>query len=149
MQSDLINKFGPCGLLCEKCYAFNNGKIKYHAEQLKNQLGDFENYANRFETLLDEPVFSKYPDFKAFLRLLSSNNCQGCRKQQCHLYKACKVKDCYKSKGVDYCYQCKDFPCNNTGFDENLMQRWLNINNTIRKVGLDTYYNEVKDKPRY
>lgn len=149
MQNNLTNKFGPCGLLCEKCFAYNNGSIKYHAKELKNNLGDFDNYAKRFEKLLDEPVFGKYPDFKEFLNLLSSTSCQGCRKQECHLFKNCKVRQCYKDKGVDYCYQCQDFPCNNTGFDENLIQRWLNINTKIQDVGLQNYYNEIKDKPRY
>ena len=149
MQHDLIDKFGPCGLLCEKCFAYVNGPIRYHAEQLKNNLGEFENYASRFVTLLDEPVFGKYPDFKALLDLMASNNCNGCRKQECHLFRDCKVKQCYKDKGVDYCYQCADFPCNQTGFDENLHKRWLKINQKIREVGLENYYSEIKDKPRY
>lgn len=149
MQKDLTDKFGPCGLLCEKCYANNNGPVKFHAQQLKHNLGAFDNYAKRFVTLLDEPAFEKYPDFKEFLLLLSSGNCQGCRKQECHLFKGCNVRFCYKEKGVDYCYQCKEFPCNNTGFDDNLTQRWLNINEKIREIGLENYYNEVKDKSRY
>jgi hypothetical protein len=149
MKNDLTGIFGPCGLLCEKCFAFNNGQIKYHAEKLKADLGDFDIYAKRFVSLLDEPVFSKYPDFKELLNLLSSGNCQGCRKQECHLFRDCKVRHCYKDKKVDYCFQCKSFPCDHTGFDDNLNQRWLKINQRIREVGLDNYYNEVKDKPRY
>lgn len=149
MQNDLINKFGPCGLLCEKCFAYNNGQIKLLAEQLKNNLGNFDLYAKRFVTLLDAPIFNKYPDFKEFLNHLSSNNCKGCRKQECHLFKDCEVRQCYKEKSVEYCFQCEGFPCDNTGFDENLKQRWLKINNKIREIGLENYYNEIKDKPRY
>lgn len=149
MKNDLADKFGPCGLLCEKCFAFDNGQIRYHAEQLKTHLGNFDIYAKRFVTLLDEPIFGKYPEFKEMLHLLSSNNCKGCRKQECHLFKDCKVRHCYKNQGVDYCYQCKDFPCDNTGFDDNLRQRWLTINTKIREIGLENYYEEIKDKPRY
>ena len=149
MQNDLNNKFGPCGLLCEKCFAYNNGQIKHHAEQLKTNLGNFDNYAKRFVTLLNEPVFNKYADFKEFLSFLSSNNCKGCRKQECQLFIDCKVKNCYKDKKVDYCYQCEDFPCENTGFDDNLKQRWLKINHKIKEIGLENYYNEIKDIPRY
>jgi hypothetical protein len=149
MQNELKGKFGPCGILCEKCFAYNNGRIKYYAERLKANLGEFDIYAKRFVTLLDEPVFSKYPDFKELLNLLSSNNCQGCRKQECHLFKNCKVRNCYKDKGVDYCFQCNDFPCNESGFDDNLKQRWIKINHKIRETGLKNYYNEIKDQPRY
>lgn len=149
MDTTLIDKFGPCGLLCEKCFAYDLGPIRSNAEQLKNHLGEFDLYAKRFVKLLDEPLFDKYPDFKEFLHLLSSNNCKGCRKQECHLFKNCKVRECYKTQKVEYCFQCVEFPCNNTGFDDNLRQRWLKINKKIREVGLENYYNEVKEKSRY
>lgn len=149
MDESLKDKIGPCGLLCEKCFAFDKGTIKSNAEQLKYHLGAFDIYAKRFVTLLDEPAFEKYPDFKEFLTMLSSNNCKGCRKQECHLFKDCRVKQCYSEREIDYCFQCEDFPCDNTGFDENLNQRWLKINRRIREIGLESYYNEVKEKPRY
>jgi hypothetical protein len=149
MRNDLTDKFGPCGLLCEKCFAYNNGSIRHCAEQLKMALGKFDNYAKRFVTLLDEPVFTKYADFKELLNLFSKGNCQGCRKQACHLFKDCNVRQCYKNKKINYCFECDDFPCDSTGFDENLKQRWLKINQTIREMGLENYYNSIKDKPRY
>lgn len=149
MQNNYNDKFGPCGLLCEKCFAFQSGQIRHHAQGLKDCLGNFDNYAKRFTTLLSEPAFEKYPDFKELLTLLAAGNCQGCRKQECHLFKNCNVKNCYKVQKVDYCYQCELFPCENTGFDTNLKQRWLNINKRIRAVGLENYYNEIKDLPRY
>jgi hypothetical protein len=45
MDNNLVDKFGPCGLLCEKCFAFNNGPIHFHADLLKKNLGEFDNYA--------------------------------------------------------------------------------------------------------
>jgi len=119
-QNVLMEKFGPCGLLCEKCFAYEKGSIKYHAEQLKANLGDFDVYAQRFVTLLEKPVFDKYQEFKEMLIVFSEGGCLGCRKQDCHLFKGCGVKQCYKEKKADYCHHCNDFPCNNTGFDENL-----------------------------
>ena len=149
MDVSLKYKFGPCGLLCEKCFAYENGPIQTHALQLKQQLGNFDNYAKRFVHLLHEPTFDKYTDFKEFLDLLASGNCKGCRKQECHLFEACKVKDCYKDKKVDFCFQCNDFPCDKPGFDENLQQRWIKLNMEIREIGLEKYYERIKNKPRY
>ena len=149
IENDLKDKFGPCGLFCEKCFAFDKGPIRFHSEMLRNNLGEFDNYAKRFTVLLDNPDFAKYPDFKELLNTFASSNCQGCRKQKCHLFKGCKVKDCYKNKNVDYCYQCSEFPCEKTGFDDNLKQRWTKINYRIREIGLENYYSEVKDMPRY
>ncbi len=144
-----MNKFGPCGLLCEKCFAYDQGPIRFHAEQLIHNLGSFDPYAKRFETLLEEPLFGKYSAFKEVLRLLSAGRCQGCRKQACHLFKDCNVRHCYKEKEIDYCFECGDFPCANTGFDDHLKQRWIKINRTIREIGLENYYEEIKNKPRY
>ena len=149
LSESLLDKFGPCGLLCEKCFAFGNGPIHLHARQLNHQLGNFEAYANRFVTLLNEPVFGKYPEFKVFLDLLSATSCKGCRKQECHLFNACKIKQCYKEKELAFCFQCNEFPCYHTGFDDHLKQRWISINHRIQEVGLETYYQEIKDKPRY
>jgi hypothetical protein len=149
MHSNLTDKFGPCGLLCEKCFAYTNGPIKHSAQQLTEYLGAFDNYAKRFVTLIDEPGFAKYLEFKEVLTILSAGKCEGCRKQSCHLFSNCKVKQCYKDKNVEFCYQCDDFPCSNTGFDDNLEMRWTSINLKIKEIGLETYYNEIKDKPRY
>lgn len=145
----LLDKIGPCGILCEKCFAFHQGQIRYHAIELKNNLGAFDAYADRFVTLLNEPAFSKYQDFKELLNLLCSSNCIGCRKQKCYLFTNCIVKNCHKERKVDFCFQCDRFPCDSTGFDDNLKMRWLKINNRIREVGIVAYYTEIKDKPRY
>lgn len=149
MSNYLIEKFGPCGLLCEKCFAYAKGPIKLHAEKLRENLGAFDNYAKRFVTLIDEPTFLKYPEFKEVLDLLSAGKCLGCRKQSCQLFSGCMVKECCKAKNVDFCYQCEGFPCSNTGFDENLEKRWLAINHKIKEIGLAAYFNQIMDKPRY
>ncbi len=59
---------GPCGLSCEKCFAHGDGDIRKYSLLLKEHLGNFDIYAQRVETLLDNPVFKHYPDFKIMLR---------------------------------------------------------------------------------
>lgn len=145
----ILNSLGPCGINCGKCFAFSNGSIKNHSENLLKNLGNFDIYAKRFIELLDEPIFEKYADFKEMLEYFAAVSCKGCRKQECHLFKSCNVRTCYKEKNVDFCYQCKDFPCDNTGFDEHLRKRWLVTNLRMKEVGAETYYNEIKDNPRY
>jgi len=148
-MNDILNKFGPCGILCEKCFAYSAGSIKEHSRALKRDLGNFDVYASRFATLLNKPGFESYPAFKEVLDLLVSIECKGCRLESCRLFAACRVRDCAKEHRVDFCYQCAEFPCTGTGFDEHLYKRSVIINNRIREIGLDNYYNEVKDKPRY
>jgi uncharacterized protein DUF3795 len=142
-------RLAPCGLHCGKCFAFDDGDISEYSSKLKESLGNFDVYAERFVELLDEPVYSKYGDFKEFLNLLTTASCGGCRKEKCYLFKGCNVRGCHQSKHVDFCFQCDEFPCNKTGFDEHLFNRSVNINNRMKEIGVEAYYNEIKDVPRY
>lgn len=143
------SRLSPCGLHCGKCFAFVDGDIALCSKELKESLGNFDVYAERFVTLLDEPAFSNYPDFKVLLEIFSRGKCRGCRKEKCILFKNCKVRDCSERKNVDFCFQCDDFPCNETGFDEHLHLRSVEINRRMKDIGVEVYYNEIKDKPRY
>lgn len=146
---EILNSISPCGLSCEKCFAHEAGDIRRYSLKLKEKLGNFDIYANRFIDLLDEPIFEKYPDFKKMLDYFASENCKGCRKESCKLFKNCGVRACHQEKKVDYCFQCDDFPCTNTNFDEHLKKRWLKLNEKIRKTGIESFYAETKDQPRY
>ena len=128
-------RIAPCGLHCGKCFAFADGDISYHSNELKRSLGNFDVYAQRFVAMLDEPVFAKYPDFKEFLDHLSVATCQ--------------VRACSEEKQVDFCFQCSQFPCENTGFDEHLYKRFVTINRRMQEIGVEKYYEEVRNIPRY
>lgn len=150
MTDDTIKKtIAPCGLCCETCFAHVNGDIRKLSIQLKEKLGNFHINAKRFETLLDEPIFEKYADFKEMLDYLAAENCHGCRNEQCRLFKNCGVRLCHQNKGVDFCYQCDEFPCDRTNFDESLYKGWMTINEIIRKKGIKTYSEKAKMRPRY
>lgn len=142
-------RLGPCGLHCGKCFAFAKGDITKLSEDLRQSLGNFGVYAERFVEMLEEPVFLKYPNFNEFLTYLTTVNCQGCRKEKCKLFKTCNVRPCSEKKQVDFCFQCADFPCDNTGFDEHLYKRHVEINEQMRQIGPEKYYSEIKDMSRY
>jgi hypothetical protein len=117
--------------------------------KLKEKLGNFDSYAKRFEALLGDPVFRKYPDFKAMLDYLASENCKGCRNEQCKMFSDCGVRGCHQEKRIDFCYQCDEFPCKRTNFDENLYKAWVRINEIIRNEGIEKYYEKTLERPRY
>ncbi|HAK59402.1 MAG TPA: hypothetical protein DCO77_03325, partial [Nitrospiraceae bacterium] len=56
---------------------------------------------------------------------------------------------CYKDQGVDFCFQCQEFPCDKTNFDPNLKQRWISMNTRMKEVGVEAFFEETKDLPRY
>jgi hypothetical protein len=149
VTQQILEALAPCGLSCEKCFAYVNGDIHRYGIKLKEKLGNFDIYAKRFEILIGDPIFKKYPDFKEMPDYLASENCQGCRHEQCKLFKDCGVRPCHQGKNMDYCYECDEFPCSKTGFDEHLHARWIKLNERIREVGIEQYYAETKTLPRY
>lgn len=145
----ILNSLGPCGLNCSKCFAYCNGSIKKLSSELKQNLENFDVYAERFVELLDEAIFKKYPDFKEMLDHFANVECNGCRNDDCKLFTNCMVKQCSKDHSVDFCFQCEEFPCSQHGFDEHLEKRWRTIQNKMKINGIENYFNEIKDLPRY
>jgi hypothetical protein len=143
---EILQFLAPCGLNCVKCMAFANGDIKKSANELKRLLGSFDSYAERFSSFL--PVFKNYPSFKELLNHFAQADCEGCREGDCK-YPNCGVASCYKRKKVDFCFQCDEFPCEKTNFDQNLKKRWIKMNNLMKQKGVEAYFEETKDMPRY
>jgi hypothetical protein len=143
---DILDILAPCGLDCRKCFANSEGEIRELATQLEERLGSFDKYAERFSAFL--PVFNNYPSFKELLAYFTGGDCDGCRTGTCK-WPDCVVHTCYQQKGVDFCFQCDEFPCEKTNFDPDLERRWIQMNNRMREIGVESYYQETKDLPRY
>ena len=143
---EILEILAPCGLNCKKCMAHVSGDIKHFSSMLQKSLGSFDSYAERFSKFW--PEFKAYPQFKTLLDYFTKGNCAGCRKGDCK-YPNCGVAACYKNKGVDFCFQCSEFPCDKTNFDENLKSRWMKMNSRMKEIGVEPYYDEIKNDPRY
>jgi hypothetical protein len=143
---DILDDLAPCGLSCRKCFANCEGEIAALSTQLRERLGAFDIYAERFSAFL--PVFTHYQSFKELLAYLAEGECRRCRKGVC-LFPNCGVVTCYEEKGVDFCFQCDEFPCDKTNFDPHLERRWIQMNERMREIGVEAYYEETKDLPRY
>ena len=143
----VLERVAPCGLLCGNCLAFSGGPIQREGSKLKARLGEnFAESAKRFEFM--NPIFGKYPVFAEFLDFLAAGSCTGCRNQGC-LFQSCRVPDCAREQGVDYCFQCAEFPCERHGFPERLEGKWRRNNGKMRETGPEKWYRMQKDKPRY
>ncbi|MBN2223087.1 MAG: DUF3795 domain-containing protein [Deltaproteobacteria bacterium] len=147
MTYEKINKsLAPCGLNCVKCMAYAEGDIKRHAAELTRLLGSFDIYAERFSKFA--PVFANYPSFKELLAHFSSGSCRGCRAGEC-IYPNCGVGPCTREKGIDFCFECGEFPCEKSNFDPHLKERWITMNERMKEIGPEGYWEETKDQPRY
>lgn len=144
---DLLDQLAPCGLFCGNCVAFAGSPVQRAAAGLSQGLGpNFASYAERFESM--NPVFAEYPAFARVLRFLAQGSCTGCRKEGC-LFRACAVPACVRTREVDFCFQCPDFPCKIHGMPGPLAERWRRNNEKMRDMGVEAYFLAFKDKPRY
>lgn len=139
----------PCGLNCAQCFAHVDGEVRRYSQKLREALGNFAPYARGFETILGEEVFRKYPDFAELLAYLAQGQCQGCRNEQCKLFQGCGVRPCHQAKGVDFCAECDEFPCERTKFPPALRGAWLKVNQIIQDKGIEAYYQLSMARPRY
>ena len=145
-REELLLKIAPCGLACYTCAAAKDGAIQAHSRALLGLLDGFDRFAERFST--HEPRLTKYPDFAQVLQLFSEAGCEGCRGGTC-IYPGCPVQPCITRMGYDYCFECEAFPCEQVDFEPALRDKWLSANERMREIGVEAYFDEVKDRSHY
>jgi len=152
----------PCGLYCGTCAFFHKSKIKETVLVLKDHLDGFEYLANLYAK--DVPELREYPAFRNVLAYLGKQDCLGCRRgggtvegPALYCTNLCPIKTCLSEKGMDFCYQCVDFPCGKIHNEVlkrdfprgRLLEIWLTSNKRIKEIGLDKYLQEKKSEARY
>lgn len=144
----ILRNVAPCGLHCGKCLSNPDSPIASLARELRFELGKFAKIAPRFAGY--DPVFEDYPAFERILdRLAHQGTCQGCRFGGACLFGGCKVPACIKERGVDFCFQCDDFPCDRHGLPPMLEGIWNERNAMMLEGGLEEFFNWVDNLPRY
>jgi hypothetical protein len=142
----VVERLAPCGIDCERCIMYADGRVRRHAGALAEALRGFENMAPRVADRL--PSLAHYTEFGAILELLAGASCTGCRNGGGSL-PFCAARTCYKEQGVDFCAHCSEYPCDRNSYPENLSLRWRSCNDRIRDVGVEQYYRESLERPRY
>ena len=139
----------PSGLDCFRCVGCSEGYVAEHAIIIAKALGsNFQSYASRLTTF--NPSMKNYPAFRDLLNGLSSPKCDGCRSDKRNCLPTCMISDCVKKRGLNFCFQCKDFPeCMETGLSGDLLERWQSNNELIKNIGISEYILKMADMPRY
>jgi hypothetical protein len=145
-RKELLSKIAPCGLACYTCTAAKDGAIQAHSQVLLRLLDSFDRFAEQFSAY--DPRLKKYPDFLQVLQLFSEASCEGCRSGSCP-YPECPVQPCITDKGFDYCFECEAFPCELADYDPGLRAKWLCANTRMGEIGVEAYFDEVKDRSHY
>ena len=146
-RTEVLEQLAPCGLDCGRCIRFENGTLSRAAKVLKEGLQGFGPMAERMAQHV--PALGGYPQFEAMVDFLSDVNCTGCRQGSTACLPTCTIRTCFREKGVDFCGDCADFPCEKSPYPGQFKQRWVEMNRRIHEVGAEQYYNEQVRKPRY
>lgn len=148
MQYDEVLKhLAPCGLDCVRCADYEHGEIKQLSTKLLQALSN--NYGRVAKMKSDKkPAYQNYSCFEEILISFSRASCSGCRGDNILCPIECTAKNCYKDKGIDFCFQCNEYPCDRQ-FSGGLRDRWMKINNRMKEIGVVEYYYEQIKLPRY
>jgi hypothetical protein len=131
---------------CARCAGFKAGEIKATSANLLELLGNYARLAGlRAET---EPSFKSYSDFEQILTYFSHAECGGCRSEDAKCQVNCAVRDCSRERGVDFCFHCDQYPCDE-GLRSYIGERWQQFNDRMKAAGVENLYLEQIKKPRY
>jgi hypothetical protein len=61
----------------------------------------------------------------------------------------CAARTCASEKGVDFCFECGEYPCNRNNYPPRLEVRWRTCNDRMREIGAEAFYDEQLGTPRY
>jgi hypothetical protein len=121
---DIRELTAPCGIDCFNCEVYE----KNCTDQIKDMLAE----AMKIDR-------EKVP-------------CAGCRAQNgCRLHwNECATLDCVKEKGVDFCFECGEFPCQMLAPSRESAERYphnMKVYNLCRMklLGIDKWADEAKD----
>ncbi len=108
----------PCGLPCFECYLYLASK------------------SQKLQTLLSKELGIPF----------EKTICKGCRNENgkcAHLPVKCNVYPCAEKKGIKYCCDCSDFPCDHLHPYEDQAKLWHNTKVfnlcLIKNMGLESW----------
>jgi len=124
MKKEIV---APCGIGCFNCELYS------------------ENVTSQMQARISQ--LTKIPAKKIL--------CNGCTRGDRCLFlklqgKSCKTLDCVNRKGVDFCFECSDFPCDLLMPLANGADKYphnLKVFNlcSIKKLGLKAWVDKAKD----
>jgi hypothetical protein len=143
---EALGRLAPCGLDCSRCADYNSGEIQELSTRLAQLLDGYRRVA-KVKALI-KPVFNGYPQFEDVLKLFTQAACSGCRGDNVLCPIECVAGACTREKGVDFCFQCEEFPCSKK-INVQIKERWLKFNLRMKEIGVEKYCEEQSKIPRY
>ncbi|NHI83061.1 MAG: DUF3795 domain-containing protein [Candidatus Thorarchaeota archaeon] len=135
-----------CGQrLCTQC-DYHKGTIVDAAKRLLEFVEKYQSLGLIVKTSTDYD----YEQFTKLTQWLASQDkpCKGCRQGGgWSWWPDCPVRDCCLSKGLDFCFQCDEFPCNKLleGPLIERRKRIIRVNEQIKSLGMDEWLKRLHE----
>jgi len=136
---------------CAKYYCalcdYHKGTI---VKAAKNLLAFAERYGS-LKVMAKAYNTCNFEEFMKGLKWLASKNkpCKGCRfGGGWSWWSDCPIRSCCTQKGVDFCYQCNEFPCKKLT-EEPLLdykKTFIEANNQLKTLGIEKWTQLLKKK---
>ena len=149
-KQKLLELTAPCSLLCYTCTAYKDGPMGECARKLYSYLDGFGEMRGQF--LSEEGRKTWMAQFVEFCSTLQhiGGVCPGCRMEAgpgC--IQGCPVPGCISEKGVDFCGECPEFPCQKAGDfftaqNPRIAAAWEAGSRRIAEIGAEAYFEEKK-----
>lgn len=157
LDKDFLKKMAPCSLLCHVCPGYSDGAISQCAVKMCKH---FEGYYDFNDEHLPEEHRGWLPEFEQFhnrLKKYTEGGCSGCRghnDEDFGCIEGCFIDACTKERGIHFCSECEDFPCEKakqffTENDKTLLTMWIEGSQRMREIGIKPYFEEKKDSSNY
>lgn len=145
-KSEIFGKLSVCGLDCSRCADYENSEVRSLSSKLLELLKGYKGLARMKAE--NGPTFKGYPEFEQILGHFAKGTCGGCRSDNVQCPLECHAKTCVKERNIGFCFECDEFPCDRQ-FKGKLRERWIYINNRMKEIGVENYYIEQSQLPRY
>ncbi|WP_243358181.1 DUF3795 domain-containing protein [Fundidesulfovibrio terrae] len=144
---EILERLAPCGLDCGRCADLKGGEIGVLSARLTEHLGEYGRLAAMRAGV--RPEFAGYEQFQAVLGVLAGPSCGGCRSDNVSCPLNCLARTCSKENGVHFCFQCSKYPCEEQFAGMPLRKRWQALNDRMKDIGVEAFYEEQLGTPRY
>lgn len=148
-KEEILKKIAPCSLVCYTCGSYEQGVICESAKQLLQYLEGIEEF---YKKHCPDKV-ERFGIFVEELKRFGSGECSGCRNREHHgcSIQGCFILECTKENDVDFCGECKKFPCDKVQelFEEEVYSQWLEGNKEIKALGIEEFWKRSSIKPHY
>lgn len=143
----------PCGFCCYTCMAKNNGAVEKRAKEIMVYFEGYYNFMKENLPFGKKRYAKEIKDFEERLGKFTERKCPGCRSGA---LRGCCIPDCFilkcvKERGIDFCGECDDFPCEKSKsfFKGKTLTQFLNNNENIKKDGIEKYHSDAISRSHY